>query len=159
MEMSPQQEASAYRVVLVVDDDEGLRNALLESLCAAGIAASGACDGVDALERIRTGCHPCAILLDMDMPRLDGPGVVAAVRADRTTADVPIITMTAGRAPRAPETQGHLAKPFELGSMLALLFEACRSCGRCDGEGPVGSMFLARRASELRAAAAPQKLG
>ncbi len=134
--------------MLIVDDDEDLRGTLVDCLCAAGIAAFDACDGVDALEKIRAGLPPCALVLDMDMPRLDGSALLAEMRTDRALSAVPVITMTAGVEPVGLETQGHLSKPFDLGRMFTLLFQACRSCGVCDGERPVfGSLFEARRAA------------
>jgi Response regulator receiver domain len=66
---------------LVVDDDADVRHALVESLAHAGISAFHAFDGLEALERIRAGCRPCSIVLDVNMPRLDG---VFRMRSHRT---------------------------------------------------------------------------
>jgi hypothetical protein len=86
------------------------------------------------------------------MPRLNGPGLVEELHADDTLAGIPVITMSAGTTPAGLKTIGHLAKPFEIGAMLALLFQACRSCASCDGEGPViGSIFEARLRADQRA--------
>jgi CheY-like chemotaxis protein len=137
------------RHVLVVDDDEDLRAALVLALRDAGIAASQARDGVDALEKLRAEPLPCTLLLDMNMPRLDGAAVLGALRAEPALHALPVITMTAGACPPAVDAFGQLLKPFELAHLLALLFDACRSCGACDGEGPViGSVFAARTAAE-----------
>jgi CheY-like chemotaxis protein len=138
-----------HRVVLVVDDDRDLRTVLLEALRHLGIGARGAVDGVDALEKARDTPPPCALLLDLDMPRLPGQGVVAELRRDPRLSRVPVITMTAGALPTGLETCGHLPKPFGLDHMLGALFRACRSCALCDGAGPVvGSIYTARRAAE-----------
>lgn len=138
-----------HRVVLVVDDDRDLRAVLVDALRHWGIEARGAVDGVDALEKARASPPPCALLLDLDMPRLPGEGVVAELRRDPTLSKVPVITMTAGALPPGLETCGHLPKPFGLERLLALLFHACRCCALCDGGGPVvGTIFAARRAAE-----------
>ncbi len=138
------------REVLVVDDDADLRDALIDYLSCVGVVAETARDGVDALEKMRAAWPPCAVLLDLDMPRLDGRGVVGAIRADRALASVPVITMTAGAAPGGIDAHGHLPKPFELGRMLELLFDACRRCDACGSGRPViGSLFGARQAADL----------
>jgi CheY-like chemotaxis protein len=144
------------REVMVVDDDADLRCALVGLLAHHGISAVHAFDGLDALERIRAGCAPCAIVLDVDMPRLDGSGLVAALRADPAPARIPVVTMTAGARPAGLDTDGHLPKPFTSETLLAELFKICRSCGVCDGEGPViGSVFASRQRADLAARSAP----
>jgi CheY-like chemotaxis protein len=141
------------REVMVVDDDADVRCALVEFLAHRGISAFHAFDGLDALERIRAGCLPCSIVLDLDMPRLDGAALVAALRGDPTLPKIPVVTMTAGVQPAGLITDGHLEKPFGVEAMLSALFRVCRSCGACDGEGPViGSVFAARQEADLAAA-------
>ncbi len=131
--------------MLVVDDDSDVRSCLLEFLSSAGIAARGALDGRDALDQVESGPPPCVILLDLDMPRLTGPELVAALRAASSSADIPLVSMTAGTAPIDLPTRAHVAKPFALAQLLEILFRECRRCALCDGAGPVvGSIFDAR---------------
>jgi CheY-like chemotaxis protein len=140
------------REVMVVDDDADVRCALVEFLAHHGISAFHAFDGLDALERIRAGCKPCSIVLDVDMPRLDGPALVAALRVDPMLPKIPVVTMTAGVQPAGLNTDGHLQKPFDVEALRAALFGICRSCGVCDGDGPVvGSVFAARQRADLAA--------
>jgi CheY-like chemotaxis protein len=135
---------------MVVDDDADVRCAVVEFLSREGISSLPAVDGLDALERIQSGRPPCAIVLDVDMPRLSGPALVATLRADSRLPRIPVVTMTAGNEPLGLDTEGHLPKPFARESLLAILFRICRSCGECDGAGPVvGSLFAARRRAEL----------
>jgi CheY-like chemotaxis protein len=135
---------------MVVDDDADVRSALVELLAHQGIPAVHAFDGLDALERIRGGCTPCSIVLDVDMPRLDGPALVGALREDLALSEIPVVTMTAGVRPAGLDTDGHLQKPFDDEALLAALFTVCRSCGVCDGEGPViGSIFASRQRADL----------
>jgi CheY-like chemotaxis protein len=72
--------------------------------------------------------QPDAILLDVEMPEMDGPATVAALRADPVGARTPIVFLTAHDAPeelarlRALDVAGVLAKPFDvraLGGQLA----------------------------------------
>lgn len=138
-----------YRWVMVVDDDEDVRSALVEVLSERGIASSCAFDGLDALERIQSGRIPCVILLDLDMPRLSGPGLVARLRAESRFPRIPVITMTAGSERLVLDSDGHLPKPFAVESLLSVLFRICRSCAICDHAGPVvGSVFDARRRAD-----------
>jgi CheY-like chemotaxis protein len=139
---------------MVVDDDADIRCALVEYLTREGIASFHAFDGLDALERIRAGCTPCSIVLDLDMPRIDGQAVVLALRADPTLPRIPVLTMTAGEKPHGGlDTDGHLPKPFTFEALLVALFKVCRSCGACDGDGPViGSIFESRQRADRTAA-------
>ena len=68
--------------VLVVDDDDALRESLCDILEGAGVEACGAADGGAALEAIRDG-DVDAMVLDMHMPGLSGLGVLAALEAGR----------------------------------------------------------------------------
>jgi CheY-like chemotaxis protein len=150
--------AKPLREIMVVDDDADVRGALVELLAHQEVSAHTACDGLEALERIRAGCIPCSIVLDVDMPRLDGPALVAALRADPTLPRIPIVTMTAGAPPAGLGTEGHLQKPYHVEELLAALFGICRACGVCDGDRPViGSLFSARRRADLAAALPPRR--
>ena len=64
------------RLVLVVDDDEDLRQMIALVLEAHGYRTEEAVDGIDALDKIRAGATPSLVLLDMRMPRMNGMGQV-----------------------------------------------------------------------------------
>ncbi|MGZ6268286.1 MAG: EAL domain-containing protein [Candidatus Limnocylindrales bacterium] len=84
----------AADLILVVDDEPAVRALFVRVLRDAGYAICEAADGVMALEVLEH--NPVAlILLDSTMPRLDGPGVVQAVRARPATRTLPIILVTA----------------------------------------------------------------
>jgi CheY-like chemotaxis protein len=138
--------ALGRREVLVVDDDADVRCCLLEFLSHAGIGAHAAFDGQDALDQIRSRAPPCLIVLDVDMPRVTGPQLIAALRADSTHAKIPVVSMSAGTPCLDLQTRAHVAKPFAFAQLLEILFRECRLCGLCDGDGPVvGSIFDARQ--------------
>jgi CheY-like chemotaxis protein len=71
--------------------------------------------------------RPDAILLDVEMPGLDGPATAAALRADPACADLPIVFLTAHDEPeelarlRALGVAGILAKPFDVGTLAGQL--------------------------------------
>ncbi len=108
--------------VLVVEDDHDLREVLAESLRLEGYEVAEAIDGLDALERLRGGSRPALVLLDLVMPRMDGRQFLAAVRADRALADLPVVLVT-GTPPRdlAGQVQGVLKKPVGTADLLAAI--------------------------------------
>jgi len=87
--------------ILHVDDDENIRvlTALAFTLSGGGEVRSAA-SGVEALEALAAGLRPDLILLDVMMPDMDGPAVLAAVRELPAHRSTPIIFMTA-------QTQDH----------------------------------------------------
>jgi len=83
----------AKPLILVIDDDEATRDALLLSLDAQGYRASGTGDGAAALEMLRAE-RPSAIVLDLYMPGMDGFEVMSALKA--AAVDVPVIAISGG---------------------------------------------------------------
>ncbi len=80
--------------VLVIDDDARDRRLIADTLEAEGYSVLGADDGEEGLELVRRE-HPAVVLLDLLMPGLDGFAVVERLRADPSTAAVPIVVLTA----------------------------------------------------------------
>lgn len=81
--------------ILVVDDDDHIREVAQVSLAmVGGWEVSTAASGRDALARAAAD-DPDAILLDVMMPEMDGPATVEGLRCHATTADIPIIFLTA----------------------------------------------------------------
>src|SRR5260370_14515926 len=65
--------------ILIVDDEEAIRSSLSDVLADEGYAVATAADGVEAIDYLRhTPRAPCLILLDLWMPRLNGPGSSAS---------------------------------------------------------------------------------
>lgn len=62
--------------VLVVDDERDVRELVTFALERAGYEVVAANDGVDALDKISGGFEPLVIVLDLEMPRLDGEGLI-----------------------------------------------------------------------------------
>src|SRR5215470_3941433 len=124
----------ALRVcVLVVDDDWAIRETLRTALEEEGYAVTEAGDGARALELLYTSTLPCIVLLDLRMPVLDGPGVLAVVAADERLAArhaYVIITANLDTVPRARAAlDGRLSvpvipKPFDLEVVLAVVEQA-----------------------------------
>ncbi len=79
--------------VLVVDDDPAARDLLSRFLVREGFAASTAADGQTGLALARS-LRPRAILLDVEMPRMDGWSVLHALRSDPDLAATPVIMIS-----------------------------------------------------------------
>jgi CheY-like chemotaxis protein len=82
------------RRALLVEDDRNERELLAGLLRMAGLNVDTAGDGADALEALRTRCKPDVVLLDMMLPRCDGPATVRAIRGDPELADIKIFAVT-----------------------------------------------------------------
>jgi DNA-binding response OmpR family regulator len=81
--------------VLVVDDSEDFRDGIAEVLTSQSARVSVACDGAEALALLARDPLPDLVLLDLWMPKLDGFGVLKAMREDPRLAQVRVIVMTA----------------------------------------------------------------
>lgn len=89
--------------VLLAEDHTDLRRLIEMHLDQGGFDVVQACDGQDALEKI-DDAHPDVLVTDMRMPRLDGLGLVQALRADPRYAELPVLLLTATpEDPRADE--------------------------------------------------------
>jgi len=113
-------------VVLVVDDDDGIRQALELALQLDNHSVALACDGVEALAWLRDHHLPCLILMDLMMPRMDGWQLLEQLRRDERLAHVPVVVITAfrhdlGSAAALPI----LRKPIELDALLQLAGGTC----------------------------------
>lgn len=116
--------------VLVVDDDDDLREALADILRDVGYRVETAEDGRVALAHMQR-CKPCLVLLDLMMPEMDGWEVADAMGADPELATVPVCIVTA-QPNRAPKNAASvLAKPVKRLDVLRVVSEHC-------GEPPVG---------------------
>ncbi len=80
--------------VLIVDDEQMARTLLRLMLVRAGFQVREAVDGFDALEKLQEDT-PDLIILDVMMPGLDGFAVCMSIRNEPTTADIPVIMLSA----------------------------------------------------------------
>jgi two-component system chemotaxis response regulator CheY len=114
---------SAEHPVLVVDDDEEIREFVDMALSSEGYEVVSAPHGAAALELIQQR-SPSMILLDMRMPVMDGWAFARAYR-ERPGPHAPIIVVTAAQdaADRAAQidADGFLSKPFGLDELLMLI--------------------------------------
>jgi CheY-like chemotaxis protein len=110
---------TGLRRILVVDDDASIRDVARMSLeMVGGHEVLVAANGDDALASARDE-RPDAILLDVMMPGLDGPGTFERLQADPATCRIPVILLTAKLQPADQArftklgVRAVLAKPFD----------------------------------------------
>lgn len=106
--------------VMVVDDSLSMRHVLSNALKKAGWNPVQARDGVEALELIhRASDPPDLILLDIEMPRMDGYEFLATIRAQSQYRSVPIVMLTSRGGDKHREkamglgATGYIVKPFQ----------------------------------------------
>ena len=112
--------------ILVVDDDPGIREALVACLECHGCTVLAAVDGRDALERLKYCPAPCFILLDVNMPSLDGRGLARLVRESSCHCAIPMVSMTAGGDCILPPVHEHLEKPFGFEEVTPIIERLCQ---------------------------------
>lgn len=112
--------ANAKRV-LVVEDDEDVRECLEEALVGAGLDVDTAANGREALERLDGADPPAMILLDLMMPVLDGLGFMVERAAREDLRAIPVVVLTASGVRRVEGARAVLQKPFALDDLFALV--------------------------------------
>jgi len=128
---------SAVRTVLIVEDDEPLREALSDALRDEGFSVAAASDGLEALELLHVPANPnpSVILLDLTMPRMNGWQFRAAQRTDDRISGIPVVVLSAvPRLAQEAESLGlpqgsWIRKPVPLETLLAVLERHCESPG------------------------------
>jgi PAS domain S-box-containing protein len=110
--------------VLIADDNTDMREYLTRLLGAAGYLITAVTDGQEALEAVRVEI-PELVISDVMMPRLDGLGLLSALRMDPRTAAVPVLLLTA-RAGEEASGEGlaagaddYLVKPFAAADLIS----------------------------------------
>ncbi len=112
---------TAQPTVLIIDDDTMHLNMVKDALQAAGYHVLTAVDGQAGLRALYKA-HPDLVLLDVNMPTMDGWTVCERIRE---VSNIPIIMLTARGAPEEVikgldlGADDYIAKPFELGVLLA----------------------------------------
>jgi type II secretory ATPase GspE/PulE/Tfp pilus assembly ATPase PilB-like protein len=117
---------NSKKTVLLVEDEEPLRRVLRDLLEREGFTVVEAADGVQALDEVDRSA-PDVLVLDLNLPRLDGYGVLSHLRARPATARLPVIVLTAKgdeeNEVRVFETGANdfLTKPFRPRALSARL--------------------------------------
>jgi CheY-like chemotaxis protein len=114
--------------VLVVDDDDAIRETLREILQDEGYTVATAANGADAL-RILKGLLPKLIVLDLNMPHLSGDEFRLVQRLEPALRGIPTVVLSAVDRMRERaaelEADAYLAKPVKLHDLLTIVARFC----------------------------------
>ncbi len=119
----------AGKRVLVIDDDFATREMLSLVLASDGYRVATACNGVDALERLRGFERPDLILLDLKMPKMDGCTFCAERQKAADWVAIPMIVLSGvadgAEKARAIGAMAYLQKPVDTIHLLEALRKHC----------------------------------
>ena len=112
------------RKVLIVEDSETIRQQVASALERAGFGVVEACDGVAGLERASQN-ELCMVILDVNMPRLNGLEMLERLKADPRHAKLPVLMLTTEvqqsmieRAKKAG-ARGWMIKPVKMDQLVS----------------------------------------
>jgi CheY-like chemotaxis protein len=122
---------NAKHLVMIVEDDRGVRESIVEVLEDHDYQPLVASNGREAIECLRAqGAKPRVILLDIMMPVMDGWEFRALQKADPELAAIPVVLLTAHanieEAVSGMHADGALQKPLHLQTLLATVERFCR---------------------------------
>ena len=118
------------KTILTVDDSASVRQMVKFALSGAGYDVIEAVDGEDALVKLAGSSNPVPInmvITDLNMPRLDGIGLIRRVRANPACKGVPIVMLTTEsqesrkQEGKAAGATGWIVKPFTTQQLLAVV--------------------------------------
>jgi CheY-like chemotaxis protein len=110
--------------VLLVDDDEDIRESLSELLDASGYVVLQAENGKIALEVLKTTARfPCVVLLDLSMPVLDGREFLRLRASDPILRDIPVVVVSGSNQPAdsLPGIDEYLKKPVKFERLMEII--------------------------------------
>ena len=113
--------------VLIVEDDDGAREALSDCLEMEGISVVSARNGKEALDYLHRAPRPKVILLDLYMPIMTGWEFRAAQKQDAAISDIPVVVVTAFGSGTTKQIDANLVmhKPLDLDRLIGVLREYC----------------------------------
>ena len=115
------------QTIFIVDDSPSMRQLIAGELSRAGFQVVEASDGRDAVDRLEELGEIHLALVDLNLPRLDGLGVIRALRRSERARYIPIVVVsTEGRRERREEARlagatGWIVKPFRAEAILRVV--------------------------------------
>jgi CheY-like chemotaxis protein len=117
--------SASCKAVLVVEDDEDIRDLVVHVLEAEGFHVYAAANGEQALGVLQDMPQPTLILADLMMPVMGGSLLIAALRRDDRFATLPVVIMSAVDT----EISGayrRIKKPIDLNDLVQIVGDVCR---------------------------------
>jgi CheY-like chemotaxis protein len=131
--MSGTLDSGRKTTILLVEDDDGVQEAMREILEDEGYQVELARHGREALERLAALPQPCLVLLDLMMPEMTGSEFLDAARARGLLREIPVVLMTGSRIYEMPVgASALLRKPMSLRELRSLI---ARHCGTASAAG------------------------
>lgn len=117
---------SCCHSILVVEDDEDIRTAVIDLLESEGFHALPASNGKIALDLLKEIPKPCLVLLDMMMPIMDGREFLDEVMKDSYLAPIPVLIVSAiADKTNTAGSVGFLKKPIDIDMILSVVSKYC----------------------------------
>jgi CheY-like chemotaxis protein len=114
--------------VLVVEDDQDSREAMMDVLRSESYEVEGAANALEALEMLRSGrFKPDVILVDLYMPAMDGNDFRLALRGDPRLQSIPVIVCTGDDTRSILGAFGTLQKPVDIDALSAVVRRGCHA--------------------------------
>jgi CheY-like chemotaxis protein len=111
--------------ILLVEDEEDLRETMREALELNGYSVVAARDGQEALEALDGIEHICLVILDLVMPRMNGWDFFAKLRERSALADVPVLVHSSVPKQAPAGVTRVLSKPLAFDRLLSAVQEFC----------------------------------
>ncbi len=114
--------------VLVVDDDDAIRDSLSMLLEDEGYPVATASNGQEALDYLQSGPRPCLILLDLKMPVMNGQEFRSAQQLDADISAIPVAVISAHVTTQVRaevEADAFLPKPVDIDALLETVERYC----------------------------------
>src|SRR5262249_38964904 len=117
-------------MILLIDDDDGVRAAAALVLERHGFDVVRARNGEEGLRYLHDGLRPSVIVLDLVMPVINGLRVLDALASDVRWADIPVIVTSGSIAIPVPPPHIRLDKPYDIASLLTAVRTQTRVSAR-----------------------------
>lgn len=117
------------KTVMIVEDDEDIRNDLAEILKDEGHRVVTVPNGLEAMKYLQAATPPCIIILDLMMPIMDGWQLRLEMLKSTFLAKIPLVVLSGAgdlqREAAALGAVGYINKPFKLDVLLNLVRQFC----------------------------------
>jgi CheY-like chemotaxis protein len=113
-----------FASVLLVEDDQDIREAVSAVLEAEGYTVLTAGNGEEALAILERG-QPCVVLLDLMMPVMSGWDFMDVVKKNQRLVEIPVVVVSAYSEKKAEGVRRVLKKPLDVNQLLAAVADYC----------------------------------
>lgn len=115
------------KTILIVEDDDDIRNVMVDLLESEGYITKAATNGKEALDLLEAMGKPCLVLLDMMMPIMNGRQFLDTLMTDTLLAPIPVLIVSAVADKTNTEGSiGFLKKPIDIDVVLNVVSQYCK---------------------------------